>query len=159
MLPCPGNGIQEAGLHRYRNAGYILLFPAIPTDSDALTGDERPQVMIVGISDASAPFLSNAVIHTRYSEAVNFIGRKRTQRFLRAGATAPPNRGRGLPQSRRNGLRARTQIIPLELPFLYYLRHGYTGNSGYHHNRANRWDSVAVNFLFVLRAKTEAVRF
>src|SRR5260370_10957865 len=37
------------------------------------------KVRIVGISDASAPFLSNPVIHTRYSEAVNFIGRERTQ--------------------------------------------------------------------------------
>src|SRR3989442_7725084 len=38
-----------------------------------------PKVKIVGISDASAPFLSNPVIHTRYSEAVNFVGHERTQ--------------------------------------------------------------------------------
>src|SRR6266851_5189553 len=38
------------------NAGYILLYP-----------------------DASAPFLSSPVIHTRYSEAVNFVGHERTE--------------------------------------------------------------------------------
>src|SRR5258707_5715443 len=37
------------------------------------------KVKIVGISDASAPFLSSPVIHTRYSEAVNFVGHERTQ--------------------------------------------------------------------------------
>jgi putative ABC transport system permease protein len=33
----------------------------------------------VGISDASAPFVSWPVMHARYSEAVNFVGRERTQ--------------------------------------------------------------------------------
>jgi putative ABC transport system permease protein len=36
-------------------------------------------VTIVGISDAAAPFLSVPVMHTRYSEAVNFLGRERAQ--------------------------------------------------------------------------------
>src|SRR5881397_73445 len=34
---------------------------------------------IVGISDASAPFASWPVMHTRYSQAINFVGRERTQ--------------------------------------------------------------------------------
>jgi len=37
------------------------------------------KVTIVGISDPPAPFLSFPVMHTRYSEAVNFVGRERTQ--------------------------------------------------------------------------------
>src|SRR5437660_4632087 len=36
-------------------------------------------VKIVRFSDASVPFLINPVIHTRYSEAVNFVGHERTQ--------------------------------------------------------------------------------
>jgi hypothetical protein len=37
------------------------------------------KVSIVGISDASAPFVSFPVIHTRYSEAIDFQGRERKQ--------------------------------------------------------------------------------
>src|ERR1700747_2785873 len=60
-------------------AGYILLFPGEPLELDRELEMNDHKVKIVGISDASAPFLSNPVIHTRYSEAVNFIGRERTQ--------------------------------------------------------------------------------
>src|SRR6266849_2741719 len=61
------------------NAGYILLFPGEPLELDRELEMNDHRVRIVGISGAAAPFLSNAVIHTRYSEAVNFIGRERTQ--------------------------------------------------------------------------------
>ena len=61
------------------NAGYILLFPGEPLELDRELEMNDHKVKIVGISDASAPFVSNPVIHTRYSEAVNFIGRERTQ--------------------------------------------------------------------------------
>src|SRR5262249_13501160 len=37
------------------------------------------RVTIVGISDAAAPFLSLPIMHARYSEAINFLGRERTQ--------------------------------------------------------------------------------
>src|SRR5882724_7171438 len=60
-------------------AGYILLFPDEPLELDRELEMNDHKVRIVGISDASAPFLSSPVIHTRYSEAVNFIGRERTQ--------------------------------------------------------------------------------
>src|SRR5258708_2944429 len=52
------------------NAGYILLFPDEPLELDRELEMNDHKVKIVGISDASAPFLSNPVIHTRYSEAV-----------------------------------------------------------------------------------------
>ena len=61
------------------NAGYILLFPDEPLELDRELEMNDHRVRIVGISDASAPFLSNPVIHTRYSQAVNFVGRERTQ--------------------------------------------------------------------------------
>src|SRR5258706_10381761 len=61
------------------NAGYILLFPGESLELDREVELNDQIVKIVGISDASATFLSNPVIHTRYSEAVNFIGRERTQ--------------------------------------------------------------------------------
>ena len=61
------------------NAGYILLFPGEPLELDRELEMNDHKVRIVGISDASAPFLSNPVIHTRYSEAVNFVGHERTE--------------------------------------------------------------------------------
>jgi len=61
------------------NAGYILLFPGEPLQLERELEMNDHKVRIVGISDASAPFLSNPVIHTRYSQAVNFVGRERTQ--------------------------------------------------------------------------------
>jgi putative ABC transport system permease protein len=60
-------------------AGYVLLFPGEPLSLGRILEMNDHRVTIVGISDASAPFLSLPVMHTRYSEAVNFLGRERTQ--------------------------------------------------------------------------------
>src|SRR5499425_1172612 len=60
-------------------AGYVLLFPTEPLRLDRTLEMNDHLVRIVGISDASAPFQSLPVMHTRYSEAVNFVGRERTQ--------------------------------------------------------------------------------
>jgi putative ABC transport system permease protein len=60
-------------------AGYILLFPGEPFELDRTLEMNDHKVTIVGISDASAPFVSLPVMHARYSEAVNFLGRERTQ--------------------------------------------------------------------------------
>ncbi len=60
-------------------AGYVLLFPGEPLELGRTLEMNDHRVTIVGISDASAPFLSVPVMHTRYSEAVNFLGRERTQ--------------------------------------------------------------------------------
>jgi putative ABC transport system permease protein len=60
-------------------AGYVLLFPGEPLELGRTLEMNDHRVTLVGISDASAPFLSLPVIHTRYSEAVNFLGRERTQ--------------------------------------------------------------------------------
>jgi putative ABC transport system permease protein len=60
-------------------AGYTLLFPGDPLELGRALEMNDHKVTIVGISDASAPFLSLPVMHARYSEAVNFLGRERTQ--------------------------------------------------------------------------------
>ena len=60
-------------------AGYVLLFPGEPLELGRTLELNDHKATIVGISDASAPFVSWPVMHARYSEAVNFIGRERTQ--------------------------------------------------------------------------------
>src|SRR5881296_1233122 len=60
-------------------AGYALLFPGDPLQLDRTIELNDHKANIVGISDASAPFASWPVIHTRYSQAINFVGRERTQ--------------------------------------------------------------------------------
>jgi putative ABC transport system permease protein len=60
-------------------AGYILLFGDEPPRLDRTLEMNDHLVRIVGISDALAPFASFPVIHARYSEAVNFQGRERSQ--------------------------------------------------------------------------------
>jgi putative ABC transport system permease protein len=60
-------------------AGYMLLFPGEPLQVNRMLELNDHKAIIVGISDASAPFVSYPVIHTRYSQAVNFVGRERTQ--------------------------------------------------------------------------------
>lgn len=60
-------------------AGYVLLFPGEPLQLDRIVELNDHKAIIVGISDASAPFVSFPVIHTRYSQAVSFVGHERTQ--------------------------------------------------------------------------------
>jgi putative ABC transport system permease protein len=60
-------------------AGYLLLFPGEPLQLGRVLELNDHKVSIVGISDASAPFVSWPVLHVRYSLAVNFLGHERTQ--------------------------------------------------------------------------------
>jgi putative ABC transport system permease protein len=60
-------------------AGYELLFPGERLELGRTLELNDHKTTIVGISDASAPFVSWPVMHTRYSQAVNFVGRERTQ--------------------------------------------------------------------------------
>src|SRR5712692_866842 len=106
-------------------AGYMLLFPDEPLALDRTLEMNDHRVTIVGISDASAPFLSLPVMHTRYSEAVNFLGRERTQlSFIVARpalCVSDPE-----PTARIHagtGLRARTTQEFMWDCITYYLRH------------------------------------
>ncbi len=91
-------------------AGYVLLFPGEPFELGRTLELNDHKVTIVGISDASAPFVSWPVMHTRYSEAVNFVGRERTQ--LSYVLVRPQSGVDALELCRRieaqTGLRART---------------------------------------------------
>jgi putative ABC transport system permease protein len=60
-------------------SGYVLLYPGEPLQLGRILEMNDHRVTVVGISDASAPFLNVPIMHTRYSEAVNFLGRERTQ--------------------------------------------------------------------------------
>lgn len=60
-------------------AGYVQLFPGEALELGRILELNDHKATIVGISDASPPFASWVVVHTRYSEAVYFVGRERTQ--------------------------------------------------------------------------------
>lgn len=70
-------------------AGYVLLFPGEPLELGRTLEMNDHRVTIVGISDASAPFVSLPVMHARYSEAVNFLGRERTELSFILARPAP----------------------------------------------------------------------
>jgi putative ABC transport system permease protein len=106
-------------------AGYILLFPDEPLALGRTLEMNDHRVTIVGISDASAPFASLPVMHTRYSEAINFLGRERTQlSFIiarpAAGVTATELTSR---IQARTSLRARTTKEFMWDCINYYLQH------------------------------------
>jgi putative ABC transport system permease protein len=106
-------------------AGYILLFPDEPLTLGRTLEMNDHRVTIVGISDASAPFASLPVMHTRYSEAINFLGRERSQlSFIiarpEAGVTATELTSR---IEARTSLRARTTQEFMWDCINYYLQH------------------------------------
>ena len=80
---------------------------------------------IVGISDASAPFVSLPVMHARYSEAVNFLGRERTQLsfILARGVPGLDPKDLAARIEERTALRARTSHEFMWDCIGYYLRH------------------------------------
>jgi len=108
-------------------AGYALLFPGEPLRLDRTLELNDHKATIVGISDASAPFVSWPVMHARYSEAVNFVGRERSQLSYvlvrpKAGLSAEALCARIEAQT---GLRARTTN-----QFLWDCIHYYLRNTG-----------------------------
>ncbi len=58
-------------------AGFGYFFPGEPLQAGKTLQMNERRVVIVGISDASAPFQSFPVLHTRYSEALGFVGHER----------------------------------------------------------------------------------
>jgi len=58
-------------------AGFLYFFPGEPLQVGKVLQMNEKRVLIVGISDASAPFQSFPVLHTRYSQALGFVGRER----------------------------------------------------------------------------------
>jgi putative ABC transport system permease protein len=91
-------------------AGYYLLFPGEPLALDRTVEMNDRRVRIVGISEASAAFVSLPIIHARYTEAVNFQG---TERSRMSFVLARPRDGVSPEElcrriAAQTGLRART---------------------------------------------------
>jgi putative ABC transport system permease protein len=105
-------------------AGYVLLFPGEPFELGRTLEMNDHRVTIVGISDASAPFASLPVMHARYSEAVNFLGRERTQLSFVIARAAPGVSPEALTAriTAQTGLRARTTTEFMWDCIGYYLR-------------------------------------
>jgi putative ABC transport system permease protein len=91
-------------------AGYVRLFPGEPLELGRTLEMNDHRVTIVGISDASAPFSSRPVMHARYSEALGFLGRERTQLSFIVARPAPGVSPEALTAriESQTGLRART---------------------------------------------------
>jgi putative ABC transport system permease protein len=105
-------------------AGYILLFPGQPLELGRTLEMNDHRVTIVGISDASAPFVSLPVMHARYSEAVNFLGRERTELSFVIARPLPGVSPKELTTriQTQTGLRARTTNEFMWDCVRYYLR-------------------------------------
>src|SRR5262244_3463892 len=58
-------------------AGIVYFFPCELLQAGKTLQMNERRVLIVGVSDASAPFQSFPVLHTRYSQALGFVGRER----------------------------------------------------------------------------------
>jgi putative ABC transport system permease protein len=125
MLLGSWDGLREPDSVIIDQAGYILLFPDEPLALGRTLEMNDHRVTIVGISDVPAPFVSLPVMHTRYSEAINFLGRERAQLsfiIARPAQGVSPSdltaRIHGL-----TGLRARTTQEFMWDCIKYYLRH------------------------------------
>ena len=106
-------------------AGYVLLFPDEPLALGRTLEMNDHKVTIVGISDASAPFVSLPVMHARYTEAVNFLGRERTQLSFVIARPAPGVSPVELTRriEAQTSLRARTTLEFSWDCVGYYLKH------------------------------------
>ena len=105
-------------------AGYVLLFPGEPLTLGRALEMNDHRVTIVGISDVPAPFLSLPVMHARYSEAIQFLGRERTQLSFIIARPAPGITPAALTAriASQTGLRARTTFEFMWDCIRYYLR-------------------------------------
>lgn len=92
-------------------AGYLLLFPGEPLEIGRTLELNDHLARIVGISDASPGFVSFPIIHARYSEAVNFQGRERSQMSFIVVRQLPGLTPKQLATriTEQTGLRARTR--------------------------------------------------
>lgn len=106
-------------------AGYHFLFPGLPPRiGDVLEMNDR-RARIVGISDASAPFTSFPVLYTRYSLAVNYVGRQRTQMSFVLAQSQPGTSIAGLAKRihEATGLRAVSSGEFGGMTIAYYMAH------------------------------------
>ncbi|NJD62148.1 MAG: FtsX-like permease family protein [Deltaproteobacteria bacterium] len=105
-------------------AGYSYFFPGQPLRAGRTLQMNEKRVLIVGISDASAPFQSFPVLHTRYSQAIGFVGRERN---LLSFVLAKPAEGVPVEEACRRieaatGLRVRSSAAFSGDAFRFYMR-------------------------------------
>jgi len=105
-------------------AGFLYFFPDEPLQVGKTLQMNEKRVLIVGISDASAPFQSLPVLHTRYSQALGFVGRERN---LLSFVLAKPAAGVSIGEVCRRiematGLRARSTAEFSWDAFVFYMR-------------------------------------
>jgi len=106
-------------------AGYDRLFPGeTPKIGQRLEMNDH-HVTIVGISDAGAPFTSFPIMHARYSAAVDFVGRERSQMSFVVARPEPGVTPKELTRriAAATGLRARTTEEFRWDCIRYYLAH------------------------------------
>jgi putative ABC transport system permease protein len=106
-------------------AGYRFFFPAGPLELGKTLEMNDHRVRIVGICNASAPFTNFPVVFTRYSQALNYVGRERN---LLSFVLAQPEPGVSNAElSRRiqsaTGLKALTSAQFGWATIVYYLKH------------------------------------
>jgi putative ABC transport system permease protein len=58
-------------------AGYNFFYPGEPLRAGRTMEMNDRRVVIVGVCDASPPFTTNPIMFTRYSNALNYVGRER----------------------------------------------------------------------------------
>ncbi len=124
MLLGKWESLREANSIIMDQAGYMLLFPGEPLELGKVLELNDHKVTLVGISNASAPFVSFPVIHARYSEAIQFQGRERNQlSFVLARAqpgVSPKELARRIEE--QTGLKARTTAEFAWDCVVYYLK-------------------------------------
>jgi putative ABC transport system permease protein len=105
-------------------AGFEYFFPREPLQVGKTLQMNERRVLIAGISDASAPFQSFPVLHTRYSQALGFVGRERNllSFVLAKSAAGTPIEDVCHRIEIETGLRARTSKEFSWDAFLFYLR-------------------------------------
>jgi putative ABC transport system permease protein len=105
-------------------AGYHFFFPGQPIELGKTFEINDHRAKVVGIVDASAPFTTFPVFYSRYSEALNFVGRERKMLSFALVKAAP---GVSIPDLKRRirdatGLRAATGEEFGWMTILYYIR-------------------------------------
>jgi putative ABC transport system permease protein len=106
-------------------AGYHFLFLGQPPKLGEVLEMNDHRAKVVGISNASAPFTSFPVMFTRYSLAVNYVGRQRTQMSFVLAKAQPGVSNAELTRriSKATGLRAVTQDQFGWMTIAYYMEH------------------------------------
>jgi len=106
-------------------AGYRFFFPDGPLQLGNTLEMNDHRVRLVGICDASAPFTNFPVVFTRYSQALNYVGRERN---LLSFVLAKPEAGVSIAElstriQSATGLRAMSSTQFGRATIVYYLKH------------------------------------